>query len=170
MAPHWLEVTLSSLDYHPEVSQGIKTDWVWQPLLRFELRPGISSAVLLLCKHILFQLQLILRDTSCLEKCLLLAVGWHAKILSLVSSESIRKNIKHVPGLCLSFQARIDLPLSLPHSSRWRDNVCLVNGGCIRARVEFILCSASMWGSSEGWRRLFDLFSHFIVFLWVTPS
>lgn len=121
MAPHWLEVTLSSLDYHPGVSQGIETDWVWQPLLRFELRPGISSVVLLLCKHTLFQLQLILRDTSCLEKCLLLAVGWHAKSLSPVSSESIRKSIEQVPGLRLSFQARIDLPLSLPLSPHWRD-------------------------------------------------
>lgn len=100
MAPHWLEVILSSLDYHPEVSQGIKTGWVWQPLFRFEFRPGISSAVPLLCKHILFQLELILRVISCLEKCLLLAVEWHAKILSLVSSESIRKSIKQVPGLC----------------------------------------------------------------------
>lgn len=100
MAPHWLEVILSSLDYHPEVSQGIKTDWIWQALFRFELRPGISSAVLLICKHTLFQLLLILRVTSCLEKCLLLAVGWHAKILSLVSSESIRKGIEQVPGLC----------------------------------------------------------------------
>lgn len=125
MAPHWLEVTLSSLDYHPEVSQGIKTDWVWQPLFRFELRAGIGSAVLLLCKHTLFQLQLILRVTFCLEKCLLLAVGCHAKILSPVSSESIRKSIKQVPGLCLSFQARIDLPLSLPHSSHWRDKQCM---------------------------------------------
>lgn len=53
MAPHWLEVTLSSVHYNPEVSQGHKKTWVWQPLFRFQLRPGINSAVLLLCKHIL---------------------------------------------------------------------------------------------------------------------
>lgn len=110
MAPYWLEVTLSSVHYNPEVSQGIKKPGFGNPCSDFSSDLGLTLQSCCFANIFSLQLQLIPREVSCLEKCLLLAMGWHAKILSPVSSESIRKSIKQVPGLCMLFQNRTDLP------------------------------------------------------------
>lgn len=117
-------------------------------MCRFQLRPGINSAVLLLCKHTLLRLQLILRDASCLEKCLPLAMGWHAKILSPVCSESIRKSVTQVPGLRMPFQNRIDLPFISPP--------ILLTG-------EINNASSCLWSMYDGTSWVYSAFSQYVV-------
>lgn len=102
-------------------------------MFRFQLRPGINSAVLLLRRHTLPSAPVNTEMSPAWINASRLwggVSGWHAKIPSWISSELIRKRIKRVPGCrtsdAVSKQGTSPFYLH-PYSSHWWEKQCPVS-------------------------------------------